>query len=124
MQIFHELSFWLVVFFLKWNHLRNFLLPGIRTKIPINSSPKVSNFSARLRVQGVQFKGHCPKTIPFCFFDLQHSVINKLSIKAASFMCTINRAAFMNYVDVPFYRIREFSSDMTTFNLVSQVKIG
>ena len=39
-------------------------------------------------------------------------------------MCTINSAAFANNVDVPFYRIRAFSSDMTTFNLISQGKIG
>ena len=81
MQICNALHFGQFFFFLKWNDLRNFLLSGIRTKIPITSSPKVSNFSARLRVPGVQFKGHCPQNMPFCIFYLQHSISQKLSIK-------------------------------------------
>ncbi len=45
---------------------------------------------------------------------------SKIIHKNTSFICTINNAAFTNYVDVPFYRIRAFSSEMTTFNLISQ----
>ena len=77
-------------FFDKWNNFGYSLLPGIRTNIPINSLPKVFNFSVGFRDLGMNFKVIFKNTMPFLEFYLQHSVLQTSSTIIKFLLCTMN----------------------------------
>ena len=125
MPILRILLFWQVlflffgVFFFFWKNgtiseISCYLALEQRYQLIITKTVK---FLCVVQSTGAKVQGHFSQNHAVLHFYLQHSVIQKLSIKTASFlMCTINSAAFTNHVEVPFNRIPAFSSGMTSFN--------
>ena len=103
-------------FFNEWNDFRNSLLPGIRTKIPINSLPKWFNFSVRFRelVMNVKviFRNTC-RNVEFYLITFR---IQKSLTIITFLLCTKNHVVFTYYMDVFFMKIHVFPRCKKSFN--------